>query len=256
MTTELLTERRDAVLVMTLSGPATRNTLSPQVYAAGIESLNMAESDPGVSAVVVTGASGHFCGGGDLQRLSHNRQQDPSQQATNIDAFHQWIEALRAFPKPVIAAVEGVAAGGGLSVTLACDLIVAADNARFVSAYSKVGLSTDGGASWHLARQLPRGVALKWLWTGGDATAQQMQQWGLVHQIEPAGTALHAALALAEELAATPANVLASLKELVNDAPQAPLSEHLAAEKRHFLVNLMRPEAGDAIARFLQRKKG
>ena len=95
MTTELLTERRDAVLVMTLSGPATRNTLSPQVYAAGIESLNMAESDPSVAAVIVTGASGHFCGGGDLQRLSHNRQQDPSQQAANIDAFHQWIEALR-----------------------------------------------------------------------------------------------------------------------------------------------------------------
>lgn len=256
MTTELLTERRDAVLVMTLSGPATRNTLSPQVYAAGIESLNMAESDPSVAAVIVTGAGGHFCGGGDLQRLSHNRQQDPSQQAANIDAFHQWIEALRAFPKPVIAAVEGVAAGGGLSVTLACDLIVAADNARFVSAYSKVGLSTDGGASWHLARQLPRGVALQWLWTGGDATAQQMQQWGLVHQIEPAGTALTAGLALADALAKTPANVLASLKELVNDAPQAPLSEHLAAEKRHFLVNLMRPEAGEAIARFLQRKKG
>ena len=255
MTTELLTERRDAILIMTLSGPATRNALSPQVYAAGIESLNMAESDPGVAAVVLTGTGGHFCGGGDLQRLSHNRQQDPSQQAVNIDAFHQWIEALRAFPKPVIAAVEGVAAGGGLSVALACDLLVAADNARFVSAYSKVGLSTDGGASWHLARQLPRGVALRWLWTGGERSAQQLQTWGLVHQIEPAGTVLHEALTLAEAVATTPANVLASIKELVNDAPSTPLTEHLAAEKRHFLVNLMRPEAGEAIARFLQRKK-
>ncbi len=254
MPTELLTERRGAVLVMTLSGPATRNALSPQVYAAGIESVNMAESDNSVAAIIVTGADGHFCGGGDLQRLAHNRQHDPSQQGDQIDAFHQWIEVLRCSPKPVIAAVEGVAAGGGVSLALACDLVVAGDNARFVSAYSRVGLSSDGGASWHLGRQLTRGQALQWLWLGGERSAQQLQQWGLVHQIEPAGSVLNAAQALADQLSQVPAGVLASLKELVNDAPQAPLNEQLAAEKRHFMVNLMRQEAGDAIAGFLTRK--
>jgi enoyl-CoA hydratase/carnithine racemase len=254
MTTELLTERQGPVLVMTLSGPATRNALSPQVYAAGIESLNIADSDPSVAAVIVTGAGGHFCGGGDLQRLAHNRQQDPGQQGDNIEAFHQWVEALRSFPKPVIAAVEGVAAGGGLSLALGCDLIVAGDNARFISAYSKVNLSTDGGASWHLGRQLTRGQALHWLWSGGEISAQQLQQWGLVHQIAPAGEVLNAALSLATSLAQTPAGVLASIKELVNDAHQSSINEQLAAEKRHFLVNLLRPQAGEAIQRFLQRK--
>lgn len=256
MSTELLTERVGGALVMTLSGPATRNALSPQVYAAGIESLNVADSDPGVTAAIITGAGGHFCGGGDLQRLSHNRQHGAAQQGEHIDALHQWVDALRAFPKPVLAAVEGVAAGAGLSLVLACDLVVASEGARFISAYSKVGLSCDGGASWHLGRQLTRGQALQWLWTGAEQSARQMQQWGLVHQTAPAGEALSTALALADTLAAVPAGVLASMKELVNEADTQSLADQLAAEKRHFLVNLMRPEAGEAIARFMQRKTG
>jgi enoyl-CoA hydratase/carnithine racemase len=255
MTTELLTERQGSTLLITLSGPATRNALSPQVYAAGIELLNVADSDPSVHAVVITGSGGHFCGGGDLQRLAHNRQHDLNVQGDNIDAFHQWIEAIRSFPKPVIAAVEGVAAGGGLSLALACDLLVTGDNARFVSAYSRVGLSPDGGASWQLARLLPKPLALSWLWQGGEMSAQQLQPWGLVHEVVPAGQVLSKALALAESLGATPAGVLSSIKELVNDAPFQSLNTHLAAEKRHFLVNLSRPEAGAAIQAFLSRKK-
>jgi enoyl-CoA hydratase/carnithine racemase len=255
MTTELLTERQGSTLLITLSGPATRNALSPQVYAAGIELLNVADSDPSVRAVVITGGGGHFCGGGDLQRLAHNRQHDLNLQGENIDAFHQWIEAIRSFPKPVIAAVEGVAAGGGLSLALACDLLVTGDNARFVSAYSRVGLSPDGGASWQLGRLLPRSLALSWLWQGGEMSAQQLQPWGLVHEVVPAGQVLSKAMALAESLAQVPAGVAASIKELVGDAHSQTLNEHLAAEKRHFLVNLSRPEAGAAIQGFLSRKK-
>lgn len=254
MTTELLTERQGNLLVMTLSGPATRNALSPQVYAAGVEALSGAESDPSVTAVILTGAGGHFCGGGDLERLSRNRLSGPETQGASIDAFHQWIEALRSIPKPVIAAVEGVAAGGGLSLALACDLVVAGDNARFVSAYGKVGLSSDGGASWHLGRALPRGQALLWLWRGGEMSAQQLMQMGLIHHIAPAGQVLQAAQEMVNSWAGTPLHVLASIKELINDAPQSSLSEQLASEKQHFLVNLMRPEAGHAIGQFLSRK--
>lgn len=254
MTTELQTERVGATLIMTLVGPATRNALSPQVYAAGIETLNVAESNDEVRAVILTGAGDHFCGGGDLQRLTHNRQHDLPKVAEHIDAFHQWIEALRSFPKPVIAAVEGVAAGGGLSLVLACDLVVAAENARFVSAYSQVGLSPDGGASWHLARALGRGPALQLLWQSTPVSAQQMAHWGVVHQVTPAGTVLEQALIWAEQLAQAPAGVLTSIKELVNEAPAQTLRQQLDAEKQHFMVNLLRPEAGQAIEKFLNRK--
>lgn len=254
MTTELQTERRGDTLVLTLSGPATRNTLSPQVYAAGIETLNMAESSPDVKVVILSGAGGHFCAGGDLQRLSHNRQHDLAMQGEQLDAFHQWIEALRSFPKPVLAAVEGVAAGGGVSLALACDLIVAAENARFVMAYSTVALSPDGGASWHLTRALGRGKALELLWLGQAQTAQQWQSLGLVHRLAPAGEVLEAALAWADQLAAMSPEVLASIKELVNEADQ-PLRAQLAAEKHHFLLNLVQPQAGRAIDAFLQRHR-
>lgn len=254
MSTELQTERRGATLLMTLSGPATRNALSPQVYAAGIETLNMAEASDDVSAVVLCGAGGHFCSGGDLQRLSHNRQHGLGTQGEQIDAFHQWIEALRSFPKPVIAAVEGQAAGGGVALVLACDLVVAADSARFAMAYSKIALSPDGGSSWHLSRALSRGQALALMWQGESQTAAQWAELGLVHKQVASGTAVSEALAWAETLAHVPLGVLASVKELVNDA-QRPLREHLQAEKQHFLVNLSRPEAGKAIDAFLQRRK-
>lgn len=251
MTTELQTESHGTTLVMTLSGPATRNALSPQVYAAGIETLNMAEANPEVRAVVLTGAGGHFCAGGDLQRLAHNRQHDLQGQGANLDAFHQWIEALRSFPKPVLAAVEGVAAGGGVSVALACDLIVAAESARFVMAYSKVALSPDGGASWHLSHALGRARALELLWSGEQQTAQQWQALGLVQRLAPAGDALAQALAWAEQLATIAPGVLASVKELVNESDR-PLRAQLDAEKQHFLVNLTLPQAGQAIEGFLQ----
>lgn len=254
MTTELQTERQGATLVMTLSGPATRNALSPQVYAAGIETLNMAESNPDVHAVVLTGAGNHFCAGGDLQRLAHNRQHDPAAQAANIEAFHQWIEALRSFPKPVVAAVEGVAAGGGVSLALACDLIVASESARFVMAYAKVGLSPDGGASWHLGRALGRGQALALLWLGEEQSAQQWLAQGLVHRLAPAGSVLEQALALTAQLAQVPLSVLGSVKELVNEAPLQPLRSQLDAEKQHFLGNLASPQAAQAIEQFLQKR--
>jgi enoyl-CoA hydratase/carnithine racemase len=254
MTTELQTERRGQTLVMTLSGPATRNALSPQVYAAGIETLNMAEANPDVRAIVLTGAGEHFCAGGDLQRLAHNRQHDMQGQGANLDAFHQWIEALRSFPKPVLAAVEGVAAGGGVSLALACDLIVAAENARFVMAYSKVALSPDGGASWHLSRAVGRAKALELLWLGEQQTAQQWQALGLAQKLAPAGTALEAALSWAEQMAQIAPGVLASIKELVNESDR-PLRTQLDAEKQHFLVNLGQASAGQAIEAFLQGRQ-
>jgi enoyl-CoA hydratase/carnithine racemase len=251
MSTELQTERQGAALVMTLNGPATRNALSPQVYAAGIETLNMAESDPDVRVVIITGAQGHFCAGGDLLRLTQNRQHDLPRQGEHIDAFHQWIEALRSFPKPVLAAVEGVAAGGGVSLALACDLVIAAESARFVMAYSNMALSPDGGSSWHLARLLGRSRALACLWLGEPQTAQQWHALGLVHALAPAGAALQQALALAAQLALVAPGALASIKELVNES-ERPLRTQLDAEKQQFLVNLSRPEAAQAMDAFLQ----
>ena len=110
------------IKLLTLSNPGARNALSPAIYAAGIEAINQADSSHDVRAVVITGEGETFCAGGNLQRLQYNRSQAPQVQADSIDGLHAWIEAIRACRKPVIAAVEGAAAGAGFSLALACDL--------------------------------------------------------------------------------------------------------------------------------------
>ena len=103
-------------LVLTLSNPAFKNALGPEIYAAGIEALNAAENNPDIRSVVITGEGNIFCAGGNLQRLLANRREAPEVQAQSIEGLHNWIDSIRTYPKPVIAAVEGAAAGAGFSL--------------------------------------------------------------------------------------------------------------------------------------------
>lgn len=254
MTASLKSHSQGATLVLTISNPEHRNALGPELYAAGIEALSVAEGNPDVRSVIITGEGSHFCAGGNLQRLLANRQRPPEVQAQSIDGLHGWIEAIRACPKPVIAAVEGSCAGAGFSLALACDFILAADNAVFVMAYSGVGLSPDGGGSWSLARMLPRATAMQLLMGGERVGAARLQQLGVVNAVVEAGTSLGQALALAERLNARAPNALASVKELVNDAPQAALHTHLNAERDHFVRNLHHANAGEGISAFMEKR--
>lgn len=254
MTAELRTERRDATLLLVISDPAARNALSPQVYAAGIEALNVAESDPEIRCVVLTGDGVHFCAGGDLRRLARTREEGREAQAVNLRLFGDFVEALRTHPKPVIAAVEGAAAGAGFSLALACDLVVAAADARFSLAYGKVGLSPDGGATWQLARAVPRARLLQLLWLAETVDAATLAQWGLVARVTDTGLALAEALRIAEALAACAPNALASAKELANQAAGTTLTEQLTAESGHFLDNLFHANAAEGIAAFFDKR--
>jgi enoyl-CoA hydratase/carnithine racemase len=225
MPAELLTERRADVLVLTLSDPATRNALSASVIAAGIEVLNIAAADPALRCVVLQGAGGHFCAGGNLQGLLERRRSGPPAQVQMLEHLHHFIEALRVFPKPVIAAVEGAAAGAGFALALACDLIVAADDARFVASYGRIGLSPDAGTTWHLTRALPRALAQQIVWLGEPATARQLHAWGLVGWVADSGRAGDEALRVAERLTALAPNALASGKQLVEQAAGRSLAQ-------------------------------
>ncbi len=254
MATELKSTSEDQTLVLTLSNPEHRNALGPEIYAAGVEALNAAESSPEVRSVIIVGEGSLFSAGGNLQRLQANRQLPPEAQAQSIEGLHNWIESIRTFPKPVIAAVEGAAAGAGFSLALACDFIVAASNAVFVMAYSNIALSPDGGGSWSLSRALPRQLVTQLLMCGERIGARRLHELGLVNRLADEGGALTAALALAETLNARAPNVLASIKELVNDAPQATLNRQLAAERDHFVKNLYHANAGIGIAAFLDKQ--
>ncbi len=254
MTSELKSTSRGRTMVLTLSNPEHRNALGPEMYAAGVEALSVAEGSPEVRTVVIAGEGRLFSAGGNLQRLQANRQRPPEVQAQSIEGLHSWIEAIRTFPKPVIAAVEGAAAGAGFSLALACDLIVAASDAVFVMAYSSVALSPDGGASWSLTQALPRQLASELLLGGERIGAARLHELGVVNRVAAPGAALVDALALAEKLNARAPNALASIKELINDAAGATLTRHLASERDHFVKNLHHANAGIGIAAFLGRQ--
>lgn len=254
MPSELLTERRGAVLLLTLSDPATRNTLSAQVLSAGIEALGVAESDPQVAAVILRGAGAHFCAGGNVQGLAERRDAGRAAQRQMLEHLHQFVEALRAFPKPVIAAVEGAAAGAGFAVALNCDLIVAAEDAQFTLSYGRLGLSPDAGSSWNLVQALPRMLVQRMIWLAEPASAAQLRDLGLVGWVAPAGQATAEALRVAARLEAMAPNALASAKELVQLAPSRTLHQQLAAERDHFIENLFHANGAEGLQAFIEKR--
>jgi enoyl-CoA hydratase/carnithine racemase len=254
MTAAVLTHRVDHCAVITLSDPASRNALSPALYAALVEALDTAAADAEVRGVVLTGDGGHFCAGGHLQRLERARQGSRAQQAEAINALHGLIETLRAMPKPVIAAVEGAAAGAGFSLALACDLMVAASDARFLLAYGRVGLTPDGGATWFLSRSVPAQQVREWVWLAEPIPAERLHHHGLVNRLSAPGAALGEALALAARLARMAPNAVAGAKALLASAPERPLRAQLEAEREAFLDQLFHDNAGEGIEAFLQRR--
>ncbi len=255
MSAELQASRRDATLILTLSNPGAKNALHPDMYAAAIETLSTAERDDTVHAVILTGADNFFSVGGNLNRILESRAKDISEQVEMIDNLHGWIEAVRDCPKPVIAAVEGVAAGAGFSLALACDMIVAGASAKFMMTYAKVGLTPDGGASWFLPQALPRQLATEILLEGKPVLAPRLHEVGLVNRVVPDGSALDAALAWADELAELSPNAVERIKSLIYGAPGNSLAQQFEAEKNNFVESLRHRDAQEGISAFLEKRK-
>ncbi len=254
MPAALLSTRHGATMVLTLSHPERHNALGPDHWAAGVEALNVAESSAEVSSVVITGAGALFSVGHDLEQLQASRREAASHQVMLTEGLHSWIEAIRSFPKPVIAAVEGVAADAGFALALACDFIVAARNAQFALAASTLGLSPDAGASWSLARVLPRQLAGELVMLGTRLNAERLHALGVVNRICGVGAALGEALALAGQLNARAPHAVASGKELLAQADNATLSQQLAHERDRFVANLHHAGTGAAIAAFREQR--
>ena len=257
MSAELLASRppeSESTLVLTLSNPGARNALHPDMYAAGIQALETAERDPSIRAIVLIGADDFFCAGGNLNRLLENRAKDPSVQAQSIDLLAQWILALRTSRKTVIAAVAGAAAGAGFSLALACDLIVAADDAKFVMSYSRVGLTPDGGGSWFLAHALPRALATEILLEAKPVSAERLHVLGVVNRLVKTAQLRDAAIAWADEIGRGSPNAQACIKALVASAGAHSLADHLTVERDEFVASLHHADALEGITAFLEKR--
>ncbi|MEP6588312.1 MAG: enoyl-CoA hydratase-related protein, partial [Polaromonas sp.] len=158
MSNAVLSRQEGAVRILVNNNPAARNAITAGLYAELPAALAAAEADPGVGAIVLTGAGDFFCSGGDLNQLATRRELPIAQRRQKLEGLHHLIRTIRDCGKPVIAAVEGGAAGAGLSIALACDMLVVARNAFFSVAYVKVGLTPDGGATAFLAEFVSRQV--------------------------------------------------------------------------------------------------
>ncbi len=254
MAAQLLAERRGSTQVLTFSNPGFRNALGPEMYGAGMQALADVAADPSIRAVVLTGADGMFCAGGNLNRLLDNRRQPREVQAESIDHLNGLARALASCGKPVIAAVEGFAAGAGMSLALACDLITAGASARFVMAYVKVGLSPDGGGSWFATRALPRQSAAELMLEGGAWPASRLHALGIVNTVVEDGHALEAAFKHADAIAALSPHAVARIKALMAHADGATLEQHFEAERDAFVDCLHHDDAGEAIGAFLDKR--
>ncbi len=251
----LLIERRGEVLFLTLNDPKSRNSLTAEMYTAGRAELMHAGRDDGIGAIVISGAEGNFCSGGNIQRLRKSIDMAPAERQQSVDALHGWIKSIRQCPKPVIAAVEGSAAGAGCSLALSCDLIVAAENARFVVAYVKIGLNPDGGATAFLNRGLPPQLVAELCFFGDPIGAERLHGLGVVNRLSAPGEVLADATAWAERLAGGPRAALARAKELIGSARSNSLETQLDLEAR--LINEARdhPEAAEGLSAFLEKRK-
>ena len=250
----LLTRRDGAVLVLSNHNVAARNALTVEFYQGVKAALQAAAADPGVGAVVLTGEGGHFCAGGDLRQLILRRELPVSERRERLEGLHDLIRTVRDCPRPVIAAVEGAAAGAGLSLALACDLLVAARNAVFSVAYVKVGLTPDGGATAFLAEFVSRQVLTELCLTGERLSGERLHALGAVNRLAEPGQALSAALALAQQVASGPAQAMARIKDLCRHAHQHTLEEQLEREAHHMVLAQESTESLEGIGAFLDKR--
>jgi len=251
--TPLDVRREGPVLVLTMNDPDTLNSLQPEVYRRGLAALR--EVDASVRAIILTGANGAFCSGGDLRQLGSMGADGRGVDRGEMDAFHGFVRALREVPLPVIAAVEGPAAGAGFSLTCACDLVVAADDARFVMAYVKVGLNPDGGASALLSRGLPHQVVAEVLFNGDEIPVDRLHTLGVINRVVAPGTAFETAYAWALRLAAGPRAALGRAKKLIEGARRNALEAQLDLEADLFLEAARHPEAAEGMRAFLEKRR-
>lgn len=245
-------DRGDHMLV-TLSNPQRRNALSPAMYADLRAALDQAAADDRIGAVVLTGASGYFCAGGDLNALAERAALSREERRTRIEDLHATIRAIRACSRPVIAAVEGGAAGAGFSIALACDLLVAAEDASFAAAYVRVGLVPDGGLTASLARRVPASLAARLCLTGDPVGAPVLAGMGVVTDLCAPGQAHADAARLAARLARGPAGAQAAIKRLLANAYAGDFDAQMQRERDAMADALASPEAAAGIRARLDR---
>lgn len=244
-------EQEGKTLFIVNANPSRRGALSPDLYAAIANTMERAK-DPSIRAIIFRSEGGFFCSGGDLNTLQQRSTLSLEERREKVQELHDLVTALRACPVPVIAVVEGGAAGAGLSLALACDLIVATAGAKFSASYVKAGVVPDAGLTSALTRMLPRQMVTEMCLLAKPVTSERLAELGVISEVtaDP--------LSYAKELAATFANgprkAQGLIKGLINSAYESGEAEQLDAERETMIRAVVDREAQIGIAAFLDKK--
>jgi 2-(1,2-epoxy-1,2-dihydrophenyl)acetyl-CoA isomerase len=253
------TSMEDGVRVITLNRPEALNALDRNLTLGLREAVFDAEHDHTVRCVVIRGGQ-HFMAGGDLKWFFGLIEGRSAAEKTVlfenfVHEVHAIIICLRRMPKPVIASVSGAVAGFGLSLMMACDLAIAADNAYFTLAYSLIGASPDGGSTYALARSVTSKKAMEIALLGERFDANTAERLGLVNRVVPAASLEGETMKLAARLAAGPTAVHGRTKALLNNSLANSLESQLQREAEAFAQSAAEPDFAEGLRAFIEKRK-
>ena len=247
---EIESSRDGGVLTITLNRPEVLNAFNAAMHRALQSAFKEARADE-VRAVVVTGAGRGFCVGQDLTEFRESAG-DIGERLRG--SYHPTILGLRSIEKPVVAAVNGAAAGAGLSLAFACDLRLAADSASFVPAFINIGLIPDSGGSYFVTRILGPARAFEWLTSGRKLTAAEAHAWGLVSEVVETDGLTARAAEVAAQLAALPTRAVGMTKRLIDHALNATLERQLEREAELQAAATQTEDFREGVAAFLEKR--
>jgi 2-(1,2-epoxy-1,2-dihydrophenyl)acetyl-CoA isomerase len=244
-------ELADGVARITLNRPEAANTLNEELSSQMLDAIIRAEENKEVRALVISGGTGRFfCAGADLKSF----YSAPGALKSRVSLFHVAISRIVRAPFPVIAAVNGTAAGGGMGLACCCDLIVAAESAKFIMAYTRRGLSPDGTTTYFLPRRIGVGRALELAYTNRTLGAREALEWGLVNRVVPDDSLSAETHALAAELARGATQALAAAKRLIYSGTHESLESQIENELRSIFELAATEDTKEAIAAFNEKR--
>jgi 2-(1,2-epoxy-1,2-dihydrophenyl)acetyl-CoA isomerase len=250
----LTLERRDQVATLTLNRPEAYNAFNLAFGREIFQAVLEADDDPQVRCLLVTGACKAFCAGGDVREFVEHLPRIGSHTKELTTYLHGAVSRLCRTDKPVIVAVNGVAAGGGLSLVLAADLVLAAESARFTMAYSKIAATPDGSSSYFLPRLVGLRRAMELYFTNRTLSAREALEWGLVTRVVPDAELRPAAEALARELAQGPTRAFGAAKRLFHQATWESLETQMELEAQAIAASGRTEDFREGVTAFANKK--
>ena len=249
-------ERRDHVAWITFNRPQAFNAINLQATQEFCDIVNRCSIDTSIRAVVLTGAGDRaFCAGGDVAEFVQRGDEVEMLLREMTSALHTGVSRLAWLRAPVIAAVNGVAAGAGLSLAACCDLAVAADTARFTSAYTQIGLTPDGSSTYFLTRLVGERRVKELYLTNRVLTAPEALDWGLVNRVVPAADLMAEVTQLATQLAKGPTQAYEGVKQLVRMSGHDTLESQIERETRSIAQMSRTRDAREGLKAFVEKRK-